>query len=105
MSFKRVGACNQCGDCCKPPIMEHLSMLDDDKNQCKYLREDLSRSGEANFNCPIFAGELIQKDIPKEDWEYFVNNCIDYPNPDDLGHREPEHSLSSNCSFNIEEVE
>lgn len=39
--------------------------------------------------------------IPKEDYEYWQNECRPYPDPEDPDHYPPIHTLPEPCTFKI----
>ena len=42
--------------------------------------------------------------IPEKDYQYWFNECKEYPNPDDYGHLPPRYELPERCGFRLRRV-
>lgn len=102
MNWIRTGECNQCGQCCLKMKASHML---NEKGVCKYLSYD----GEV-YICLITTAKFSyvavdEGSIPKQDYDYWFNECRPYPNPDDESHTPPAHTLPQMCSYRMVEVE
>lgn len=70
-------------------------------NYCKYLFED-----EGKWLCEIREAhdnndEEFIKLISQIDYEYFLEECLNYPDPDSPAHTPPRHYLLEGCTFKL----
>lgn len=106
MSFKRVGKCLQCGECCKTFVSEwFMTGYDPIKGPratgCIYLEE----LPDGRYECLIRSGKLKLRKQPEKVQEYYQRECLDYPDPDNPAHCPPRHELPEGCGYQIIEVE
>lgn len=73
IQLRVMGECRMCGDCCRPPIMTHESMLDESRGCCKHLWHNLCliRLAFETGTPPFFATDA--------DLVYWAENCKPYP--------------------------
>lgn len=102
MSYIRRGSCNRCGECCRTEVAERL------KDETGYCRYATSNDGKI-FACRLARGEFSgargiarPPDVPIEDFEYFLRECIPYPIAETT--IEKNHPLPERCGFYFEEV-
>lgn len=106
MPFIRIGDCNHCGLCCKPPIMLENPCIELGEDRCKFWTDN--DNGRLYGHCLIYGRDnkpiKTVKDrfgnkITKEQIRWFNKNCIDYPRVEDMtaGHMPPEE-----CGFTFE---
>lgn len=104
--FKRIGKCNQCGECCKTFVSEwFMSGYDPIKGPrttgCIYLEEQPN----GLYKCLIRSGDIDWETLPEKVKEYYLRECLSYPNPQDRGHQPPRHKPPKKCGYKIVEVE
>lgn len=44
------------------------------------------------------------QEVPQEVYDYWIRECQPYPNPDNLAHCPPRHTLLVECGFTLTEV-
>ena len=66
---------------------------------CKYLSEE-----DGRYTCEI--QDAVEKNdhdflavIPTLEYEYWLENCKDYPNVNNVAHLPPRHYLLDGCGF------
>ena len=95
MPWVREGECSQCGQCCIEE-MQWKPMLNE-KGICLYLE-----SKGDGYICKIQANLVSLQDIPKEHYEYWLNECKGYPDPTRPAHTpDRRHHLPENCTYKI----
>lgn len=100
-SWRREGACNQCGECCDT---QASFMVKKQTGVCRFLKQVGSI-----FICEItdnaFQTPPAEKprNISTEQWEYYLTECVPYPNADEEGHCPPRHTLPPSCGYQIVE--
>jgi hypothetical protein len=98
--YRREGACNHCGDCCR-----HVAaFMRGPRDICRYaiLQED------GTYRCRIRdETHALQKPrgIPTEHFVYWFSQCVPYPDPQDPAHCPPRHQLPARCGFKLIRVE
>ena len=102
----RMGECNHCGKCCKPPVVVENPMIERGEDRCKFYIE--KENDKLYGHCLIYGrgGKPIKsvKDrfsvtITDEQIEWFNANCIEYPTVKDA---EKGHMPPSECGFTFE---
>lgn len=68
---------------------------------CLYLVEQ----PDGRYNCLIKTGEIDLDSVPENVKEYYLRECLTYPNPQDRGSQPPQHKLPKKCGYKIVEVE
>ena len=46
-------------------------------------------------------GDSIREAIPERDYQFWLTQCVPYPDPEDSAHCPPRHKLPERCSFTI----
>ena len=109
MPYIKIGSCNHCGLCCKPPIMVENPCIDRGEDRCKFYTDMvndklyghcliLGRGDRSIETVKDRFGNVITDDQIK----WFNKNCIDYPTVADI---ELSHKLLSECSYMFKEAE
>ncbi len=94
-----------CGECCQTLVsiwfMTGYPEAGTETRQygCIYLEED----GD-DYKCLIMTEEIPWEDLSENVQQYYVNQCRDYPNPEDAGQCPPRHTLCGMCTCTIEWV-
>lgn len=106
MTFVRTGECLQCGECCKTLVSEWFmsgydAVKGPRKTGCIYLEEQPNEC----YKCLIKSGEIDFDGLSDNVKEYYLRECISYPNPQNRGHQPPHHRLPEKCGYRIVEVE
>lgn len=107
MPLIKLGVCNHCGKCCKPPIIVENPVIELGEDRCKFYVDE--ENAQMYGHCLIYGrgGEPIEavkdrfnKEITEAQIKWFNDNCINYPIAEDLqaGRCPPE------CSFGFEAV-
>ncbi len=106
MSWVRTGSCSQCGQCCMVGTIAQF-MLNLDKTQCKYLIKE-----NGKYICEITTGKFenpedsdMKELIPKEDFDYWKQECQPYPDPMNEDHQSSLHQLYPKCTYTISKEE
>ena len=125
MGWTREGICNQCGECCYA-IANFMRVLDTTMTprpktgqyRCKFLKQQ-----DSIFICEITAGLFSGEkhgsikigsnykrkpngdlqEITQEMYDYWLNECKSFPNPNDPAHCPPAYNLPSTCGFTMVE--
>lgn len=92
MPWIREGECSQCGQCCLDEMF-YKPMLDEN-GRCIYLTED--------NKCQI---RIDPTGVPQEHLDYWLKECIPYPDPSNPAHTPPVHSLPEGCGFRMVRVD
>lgn len=103
--FKRIGKCKQCGECCKTLVsIWFMTGYDAVKGPrttgCIYLEEQ----PDGGYNCLIKTGEVDLDGLSENVKNYYLRECLPFPNPKDLGHCPPRFCLPEKCGYRIVEV-
>jgi len=109
MSWIIKGTCNQCGKCCKPPVMVENPCISKGEDRCKFYVNELNdkKFGHCLIlgrgNKPIKnvrdrdGNKITQKQI-----KWFNDNCPNYPKLLELV---KGLKLPPGCDFSIEKVD
>ena len=102
----RVDECNQCGKCCKTLVsiwfMTGYSQESGLRTMgCLYLSE----RPDGRYECLIRSGEIDFSGLSEQVQEYYLQECLNYPNPDDPAHCPPRHDLLEGCGYRMVGVE
>lgn len=103
--WTRIGECDQCGECCKTLVstwfMTGYNQESGPRSTgCIYL----SKQPDGRYNCLIKTREFNLSELPQQVQKYYLQECLDYPNPDNPAHCPPRHHLPENCGYKIIEV-
>ena len=98
----REDECNQCGECCKTLVSEwFMTGYDPVKGPrtsgCLYLSERL----DGSYECLIRSGKIDFNGLSEQVREYYLRECLNYPNPDDPAHCPPRHKLLEGCGYRM----
>jgi hypothetical protein len=81
-------------------------MMDKQTRVCRFLQQQGTQ-----YICKItndaFHTPPAEKPsgVTNRQWEYYLADCVPYPNPNEDGHCPPEHILPPQCSFTMVRVE
>lgn len=67
---------------------------------CLYL----SKIHGSRYSCLIKSGEIDFNSLSEQVQKYYLQECLDYPNPDTPGHCPPRHYLPEKCGYRIIEA-
>lgn len=103
----RQGQCNNCGKCCKPPIMLENPCIELGEDRCKFFTD--TDNAKQYGHCLIYGRrgsikrvkDRFGKTIIESQIKWFNDNCIDYPLAEDC---EAGVYPPSECSFTFEVV-
>lgn len=104
----RIGECNHCGLCCKPPIIIDGPTIDRGEDRCKFYIEETNN--RLYGHCLIQTrgdisikeiNDRFGKKITTEQIRWFKENCLDYPRIEDI----VAGNIPAGCSFGVEEQE
>ena len=106
MRWKIEGSCNKCGECCKTLVSTWFMTGYDRKRGprttgCIYLEEQ----PDGRYHCLIRSGEFDFDGLSQQVREYYLRECLNYPNPDNPAHRPLRHELLPTCTFKMIRVE
>ena len=98
----REGECNQCGECCKTLVSlwfmtGYNREIGPRTLGCLYLSE----RPDGRYDCLIKSGEFDFNSLSKQVREYYLRECLNYPNPDDPAHCPPRHDLLEGCGHRM----
>ena len=108
MVLIKLGTCNSCGKCCKPPVTIENPCIEVGEDRCKFYVDELN--DQKYGHCLIFGRgekdiEQVRdrsgKKITEDQERWFKDNCPDYPTVEDA---EKDAQLPSECSFSFEVV-
>jgi len=102
----REGECNQCGECCKTLVSEwfmtgYNPVRGPRTLGCLYLSE----LPDGRYECLIRSGEIDLDGLSEQVREYYLQECLDYPSPDNPAHCPPRHELLEGCGYRMVGVE
>lgn len=108
VTLNKLGKCNHCGLCCKPPIMLENPMIALGEDMCKFYVEETNN--KLYGHCLIYGrgNKLIKTVIDRfgnkitpEQIRWFEQNCVEYPSVEDAkaGYKPP-----LGCGFSFEVV-
>jgi len=105
MRFKRTGKCKQCGECCKTLVSEwfmtgYNPVEDPRTTGCIYLEEQPN----GRYNCLIKTGEVNFDSLSENVKEYYLRECLSFPDPKKQEHCPPIYRLPEKCGYRIVEV-
>lgn len=66
---------------------------------CIYLEKQL----DGRYNCLIKTGEIDFDGLSKNVRNYYLRECLPFPNPQDLGHCPPKFHLLEKCGYGMVE--
>jgi len=94
MSWKREGYCNKCGECCRTPLMNSSFMLNE-HGVCKFL----IKISDTEYECKFKIGEA--NNASEIERKYYIEECLPFPNPDDIAHLPPNYNLPQKCGYKM----
>ena len=98
----REGECDDCGECCKT-LVSTWFMTGYDRERgprttgCIYLEEQ----PDGSYECLIRSREIDFNGLSQQVREYYLRECIEYPDPNDPGHCPPRHHLPEKCGYRL----
>lgn len=103
----KEGSCNRCGKCCQNPVVTHNPCIELTEKVCKFYTT--TDNAMLYGHCLIIGrvGDIDKvldrfgKQIAKDQLDWHLANCIDYPELNISGVA-PE--LPSGCGFSFSEV-
>ena len=105
----RIGNCNFCGKCCKPPVMVENPCMELGDDKCKfYVNEIIDQVYghcllHGRGNKPITSvKDRTGKKITQEQIDWFNQNCVEYPTVEDA---EQGYIPPSECGFSFEVID
>lgn len=66
---------------------------------------NLSELPDGRYECLIRSGEIDLDSLSSQVREYYLRECLNYPNPDDPAHCPPRHELLAGCGYRMVGVE
>lgn len=95
--WKVEGHCSYCGECCKSNTIA-LFMGGFTREYCRYFNLDTKKC-KVRIEYEETGKKL--KGVPKEHFEYFLIDCLHYPNPRDRDYCPPRHTLPEQCTYRM----
>jgi hypothetical protein len=105
----RIGKCNHCGQCCKPPVVTICPCKSISDIECRFFTKIANIKLDIQGHCLIHGrtGQIEEvKDyfgqkITKEQIQWYNDNCLTYPTLKDA---EKGYVLPKGCGFKFVEA-
>jgi len=68
---------------------------------CRFLQ----KASDDKYECSIKTGKISWEKLSENVKNYYLTQCLPYPDPDDPAHCPPVHQLPKRCGFRIVEAE